>query len=263
MNFKKISLSQSGFKGAEVHFLEPNDRGVMELTKKGLKNPIHFALEKSFKDLRFHILNVYGILKEEMTDEEKSYMIMRASVDSVELDGESIVLIGSHEIFEGKENNLKTFKIQELDGYEYYEDLKVLVDSICEEAALYMSGSKKVDEKELIMRWAQAKHKNLEITEEKIKGLTPEQLKDMALTIIEKGLGGMVHLPEELDMDSEDFANAVEDVTNSFDASEEIEVVDIAEVIGEDLEPAIPSEEGESIEVNMDDSFISSPEDEF
>ena len=64
-------------------------------------------------------------------------------------------------------------------------------------------------------------------------------------------------------MDSEDFANAVEDVTNSFDASEEIEVVDIAEVIGEDLEPAIPSEEGESIEVNMDDSFISSPEDEF
>lgn len=263
MNFKKISLSQSGFKGAEVHFLEPNDRGVMELTKKGLKNPIHFALEKAFKDLRFHILNVYGILKEEMTDEEKAYMIMRAMVDSVELDGESIVLIGSHEIFEGKENNLKTFKIQELDGYEYYEDLKVLVDSICEEAALYMSGSKKVDEKELIMRWAQAKHKNLEITEEKIKGLTPEQLKDMALTIIEKGLGGMVHLPEELDMDSEDFANAVEDVTNSFDASEEIEVVDIAEVIGEDLEPAIPSEEGESIEVNMDDSFISNPEDEF
>jgi hypothetical protein len=126
-----------------------------------------------------------------------------------------------------------------------------------------MSGSKKVDEKELIMRWAQAKHKNLEITEEKIKGLTPEQLKDMALTIIEKGLGGMVHLPEELDMDSEDFANAVEDVTNSFDASEEIEVVDIAEVIGEDLEPAIPSEEGESIEVNMDDSFISNLEDEF
>jgi hypothetical protein len=263
MNFKKISLSQSGFKGAEVHFLEPNDRGVMELTKKGLKNPIHFALEKAFKDLRFHILNVYGILKEEMTDEEKAYMIMRAMVDSVELDGESIVLIGSHEIFEGKENNLKTFKIQELDGYEYYEDLKVLVDSICEEAALYMSGSKKVDEKELIMRWAQAKHKNLEITEEKIKGLTPEQLKDMALTIIEKGLGGMVHLPEELDMDSEDFANAVEDVTNSFDASEEIEVVDIAEVIGEDLEPAIPSEEGDSIEVNMDDSFISNPEDEF
>jgi hypothetical protein len=263
MNFKKISLSQSGFKGAEVHFLEPNDRGVMELTKKGLKNPIHFALEKAFKDLRFHILNVYGILKEEMTDEEKAYMIMRAMVDSVELDGESIVLIGSHEIFEGKENNLKTFKIQELDGYEYYEDLKVLVDSICEEAALYMSGSKKVDEKELIMRWAQAKHKNLEITEEKIKGLTPEQLKDMALTIIEKGLGGMVHLPEELDMDSEDFANAVEDVTNSFDASEEIEVVDIAEVIGEDLEPAIPSEEGDSIEVNMDDSFISSQEDEF
>ncbi len=262
MNFKKISLSQSGFKGAEVHFLEPNDRGVMELTKKGLKNPIHFALEKAFKDLRFHILNVYGVLHEGMTDDEKSYMIMRASVDSVELDGESIVLIGVHEMFDGKENALKTFKIQDSDGYEYYDDLKELVAVICEEAALYMSGSKKVDEKELIMRWAQAKHKNLEITEEKIKGLSPEQLKDMALTIIEKGLGGVVHLPDELDMDSQEFADAVVDVTNSLDENEEIEVVDIEEVINADVVLGVPSEEGDAMEVDMDSPF-KSEEDEF
>ena len=241
MKIKKINLTQSGFKGAEVHFLEANDRGVLELTKKGFKNPIHFAMEKGFKDLRFHILSVYGIINDSMDVSVQAQLILESEVDSIELDGGSIVLLGSHNYFEGKSNSLKTFRIDESDGYEHWEDLKSLVEGIVEETTLYMQGSKKVEDSELIMRWAQAK-KSTEITEDKVKGLSPEQLKDMALTIIEKGLGGMVHLPEEFDMDSEDFASAVEDVTNVLNSAE--------------IDSIVPAEEGAELEVSMDEDII-------
>ena len=55
MNIRKIVLSEDGFKGAEIHYYnekEKNGRQMLVLTKEYPNNPIHFGLEKMFKDLR-------------------------------------------------------------------------------------------------------------------------------------------------------------------------------------------------------------------
>jgi len=60
MKYKKIHINQGGLKGAAVEYVENNDRNIPELTKKFPRNPLHLGLQKLFKDLRPHLLNICG-----------------------------------------------------------------------------------------------------------------------------------------------------------------------------------------------------------
>lgn len=222
MDFRKIHISEGGFRGAELHFFQEEEKGgrkQMVLTKKYSKNPVHLSLEKMFKDLRPHLLYICGLINDKMDESIKSQVIIETFVNTVELDSEVIILSGEKMVFDDKHIKIKTCKLQESDGYEHYETLKKLVLDICEETAEYLNGTKKVDDAELILRWAQAKHKEGEINEETIKGYSAEQLQEFAVRIIEKGLGGLVTLPEDLQINEDLLNSEVEQVVTEFEVS--------------------------------------------
>lgn len=238
INFKKISMNQNGFRGAEIHYLEPNDKGINELTKKYPRNPVHLGLEKLFKDLRVHLLWVCDVINDSMDINEQAQKITETSVHTIELDGEHIVVSGEKYVLTDKYIDLKTCKIQEGDGYEHYEELKRIVEEICAETEQYMSGSKKVDEKELLLRYAEVKHRT-DITEESLKGLTQEQLVEMSLKILEKGVGAMVMMPQDIDVNSEEMMGAIEEIKEGFAMADDASEPEIDEV------PIINEEEEE------------------
>lgn len=225
VNFKKISLNQGGLKGAELHYLEPNERGIQELTKKYPRNPTHLGLQKNFKDLRVHLLSICGLINQDMDNNLAAQHLVETTVDCVEIDGGTIILSGEKLVTPDKSIKLKTYKLEEEDGYEHYDAVKELVDSICTETYEYMTGNKKVSEAEIVSMWATAKHVETEFTMEKLLALPADQLKKMALTVIEKGLGGMVHLPEDITFEEESILNAVEELKTEFEVGEETEIV--------------------------------------
>lgn len=226
VNFKKISLNSGGLKGAELHYTEPNERGVMELTKKFPRNPIHLGLQKNFKDLRVHLLSICGLINSEMDNNIAAQHLVETTVDCIEIDGNTIVLSGEKLATVDKSIKLKTYKLEEEDGYEFYPVVRELVDTICAETFEYMNGNKKVSEAEIVSMWAAAKHKEEEFTMEKLLELPADQLKKMALTVIEKGLGGMVMLPEDIEQDDAAVLESVEELKTEFEVGEET-VIDV------------------------------------
>src|SRR5690349_723235 len=94
MNYRKISLNQGGLKGAEIHFIEANERGIGELTKKYPRNPTHIGMQKLFKDLRVHLLTICGVINPEMDNNVAAQHLIETTVDCIEMDGETITLSG-------------------------------------------------------------------------------------------------------------------------------------------------------------------------
>lgn len=230
MNIRKVSLNDSGFKGCEVHFfeeVEKNGRKSMELTKKYPKNPVHLGLEKLFKDLRIHLLEICGLVNDQTDKDIKDMTINQTFVDTVEFDTECIIISGEKQVFDEKYIKLKTCKLQAEDEYEHYESLRAIVDSISDEVKEYLAGSKKVEDAELILRYAQMKHKEDEFNEEKLKTYTPEQLKEIATKIIEKGLGGIVMLPTDLEPDEAVLNETVQELVTEFEIKDDADVIPI------------------------------------
>lgn len=224
VNYKKISLNQGGLKGAELHYLEPNERCIMELTKKYPRNPAHVELQKLFKDLRVHLLSICGIINSETDNNIAAQHLVETTVDCIEFDGDTIILSGEKLATLDKSIKLKTYRLEEADNYEFFPIVREIADNICTETFEYMNGNKKVSEAEIVSMWAKAKHKEEEITMEKLLELPADQLKKMALTVIEKGLGGLVTLPSDMDDSDADVSAAVEELKTEFEVGEETAV---------------------------------------
>lgn len=224
VTFRKVSLNQGGLKGAELHYLEANERNILELTKKYPRNPVHLGLQKNFKDLRVHLLSICGLINPDMDNNLAAQHLVETTVDCIEIDGGAIILSGEKLVTPDKSIKLKTYKLEEEDGYEHYDAVKELIDSICTETYEYMTGNKKVSEAEIVSMWATAKHVETEFTMEKLLALPADQLKKMALTVIEKGLGGIVMLPTDMEEDEIAVLNSVEELKTEFEVGEETEI---------------------------------------
>lgn len=201
MNFKLIRLVENGFKGCSVEYLEEekkNDRTQMVLTKKYPKRPVHLNIERGFKGLRQHILAIYGY-----TDNMEQ-LIQETHVDVIRLDGESIILEGEKLRNDEKYIPLNTRKIQPEDGYEGYEDMIKIIESIQKEVISYLEGSEKVDDVEVALRWVRA-GKVKGVTEEEITKLPPERLRQWAAEFLDsefkdtKGIGHILNEVEDLE----------------------------------------------------------------
>lgn len=240
MNIKKITLVASGFKGATVTYLREEQKNgrpfINEIVEKR-KHPIHLSLETMFKDLRFHLLEITGMLRGDEEKNEKDYIILESEVTGIEFDSASFTLIGEKRVFADKTIKLKTCKVEEEDGYEHFETVLKLIESIVEETKEYLAGTKKVDDVEVAMRFVQAgKHKT--ITEETLKGWSPEQLKQFATDLLENSFGSVVLHNDDMDVDQEKL-NA--DVEAQLDKQAE-EVTEI-KIEGEEIVIPVPVKE--------------------
>lgn len=231
MNIKKISLQNSGFKGAVVTYLreeQKNGRPFINEVIEKRKHPIHLGLEKMFKDLRPFLLELTGNLQGTEDRQSKEYIIQDAEIISVEFDALSFVLKGERKCFADKSHPLKTCKVQEEDNYEHFETVQKLIVSIVEETKEYLAGTKKVDDVEVAWRFVQAgKHK--EMTEEVLKGYSPEQVKEFATKLLENSFGSVVMHNDDFVPDGEILTEAIEkEIAETVieDVSEEVVITD-------------------------------------
>lgn len=230
MNYRKISLNQGGLKGAEIFYIEKNDKGIGELTKKYPRNPTHVGLQKLFKDLRLHLLNICGIINPDMDPNIAAQHLTETTVDCIEMDGDTITITGEKLATADKYIKLKTYKLEAEDGYEYYDEVFNLMTAICEETTEYMSGNKKVSNIEILQMYAQATHKEEEFTMEKLMHLPQDQLEKLALVVIEKGKGGIVLMPEDVEADSEEMKGAIEELKTEFAVTDDAVEIPLGEV---------------------------------
>ena len=230
MNYRKISLNQGGLKGAEVHFIETNEKGIGELTKKYPRNPTHVGLQKLFKELRVHLLNICGVINSDMDNHIAAQHLLETTVDCIEMDGDTITITGEKLATADKYIKLKTYKLEVEDGYEHYDEVFNLMTAICEETTEYMSGNKKVPDIEIVQMWAQANHKEEEFTMEKLMHLPQDQLEKLAMVVIEKGKGGIVLMPEDMEGNEEEMTDAIEELKTEFEITDESVEIEVGEV---------------------------------
>lgn len=238
MNYRKISLNSGGTKGCELHFLEPNDKNLMELTKKYPRNPVHLGMQKLFKDLRPHLLNICGQINDSMDLNTIAQHTLETTVDCIEMDGDTITLKGEKLATADKYITLKTYKLEPEDGYEQYDEVFNLVSAICEETTEYMKGSKKADDIEAAMQWLEMKGsvkvkengKTHSLTIEDIKEFSPEKLKEWASKLLENNFGSVVLHGEDLLHNGEDITAAVEELATSFSVTDEVIEIPLGEV---------------------------------
>lgn len=221
MIIKKVSLNGYGLKGAEVHYLEENKRNISELTKKYPKDPVPLSMEKLFKDLRGHLLATNGYPLGALNEAQRDSFINRCHVHTLEAIGDVIVVKGEFDAFSDKQVSLSSPKMQDGDDYDAFEELNEIATNILSETSEYLAGNRKVTDEEIILRFGQMKHKEEEFTMESIMKLSDEKKKELAITIIEKGLGGSVLLPTDLETDSEVLNSAVEEVDLDIEIEEE------------------------------------------
>jgi hypothetical protein len=228
MEFKKIQINGGGFKGMALEFYQEEEKGgrkQMVLTKKYPKNPVHLGLEKLFKDLRPHLLQICRIIHEDMDKTIMAQIINETSVNSIELGVDMLVLKGEQLATDSKYIGLKTYKIEQGDNYLEYEALVKIVDEICAETEEYMNGTKLVDEVECVIRYIESgKAKGVSLDD--VKSLPPDKLKAWCSQVLESSFGSVVLHAEDVSPDLGAIDEAVEQLNTEFEVADgETEVI--------------------------------------
>lgn len=221
MNIKRVTLTANGFKGAEVTYLVHefrNNRPFINETVKKNKNPIHLDLEKLFKDLRYHLLDAFKITNNRLSEAEIKTLVLETNVNSIEWDNDSFMIKGEIESFPEKFFALNTKKIQESDEFEGFSAVRGIIESIKVEATSYIDGLKLVSDREMMLRWLEAR-KDANMTREQFEALSEDEQKNYTNKTLNSKFGADIEIDEE----EEEEENAIE----------------------------IPEEEGEAIEIPL------------
>jgi len=199
MNIKKISLTANGFKGAEISFLTQtfkNNRPFLNETIEKRKNPIHGDMEKLFKDLRVHLLDVCNINNSRLSEAEQNTLILETEISSIEFDNDSFLLSGEMEVFGEKRIKLKTCKVQESDDYEGFGDVRAIIEELKVEATAYLDGLKVVSDREMMLRWLEAR-KDHNMTKEQFEAMDEQGQKDYMNKTLNAKFGAEIDTDED------------------------------------------------------------------
>jgi len=194
MEIKKIVLLDGGFKGMKIWYKDPNERNNRmknDTVGRKIEHPIHLGLEKPFKDLRFHLLEICEILNADMDKKDVDQAMAEAEMVGITIDGNGFVLSGTKEVLDGKEIKLETPVIGEEDNYDNYESVAILIGLILEETKLYMRGDAKVTDEEIVERWIKA-GKDKEVDESGYNEMTAEEKIEYHTNILETKFGKVV-----------------------------------------------------------------------
>ena len=260
MQIKKIKLNDGGFKGAEIMFLKPEEKKNKvfnnEITEKR-KNPIHYDMEKPFKDLRYHLLLICGVINTSMDKTELDFTIADSEVVSIKFDDEGFVITGTMKSAFGS----KTFKIETPamtgdDGYDYYDAVRGIIDTIVSETELYMNSKKEVSPEEMAVRYITA-GKDKDVSADAFESMTMEEKKEYCKNLLEEKFGMFVMENEDLQFEGAETIEGTVDIPSlpvaeihnnelpTGDVEEKIETEDGGEILFLDAEEiTIPSGKG-------------------
>lgn len=225
MNIKKVELTANGFKGANVYFLVHefrNNRSFINEDIKRNKNPIHMDMEKLFKDIRIHLLDIFKISNNRLSEAEIKTIILETNVNSIEWDNDSFTIRGEMESFPEKYVKLNSVKVQESDEFIGYNEVRGIIEALKVEATSYIDGLKLVSDREMMLRWLEARKDN-NMTKDQFELLSEEEQKNYMAKTLNSKFGAEI----EIDVNEEGYEEeGSEDVVV---IGEEASVVEIPE----------------------------------
>lgn len=199
---RKISLNVSGLKGLILegtYETYKDNKLVTNGFKDTLKTPIHFDLEDKIKELRFFALEICGLIADSTPKHEKATLLEQADIISIEFEkGLSgfFKLKSNSRVFDTKNQNLTTPKVDVNDNYEYYDTVMNIIEAILVEVDQYAKGLKKVTDEEIMMSYVRhGKDKNVDISA--LNEMSAEERADYCQSVLEK-LGCLVIRPDEV-----------------------------------------------------------------
>jgi hypothetical protein len=209
MKIKKIKILGNGFGGCETTYLKPEEKkGRLfnnEIREKR-KNPIHLGLENKIRELRPFLLNLCKVLRGDEDKVTTDYIISETEMISLQIvidtttennEGTGFILEGSSVCLGTKEVRFKTPKIESGDNYSDFDAVQMIIKEIVTETEMYMKGEAQATDSEVLVRWVEkGKDKSGEIDIDRIKGMSPEEQKDLLTKILEKNGSCVIHADE-------------------------------------------------------------------
>lgn len=222
MKYKKIKLLDGGFKGIEVEYHKLEKKGGRSFnnkTKDTLRFPVHLGLENKFKELRPFLLDICKLLSGDEDKMTKDFKIAESEMISVEILEDGFVLAGeSVASFSNKMVSLKTPKVYSSDNYHDFDAVQLIIKGLIEEVNVYMDGSAKPSDEEVLIRWVE-RHNDQGIDIETIKGMSAEEQKKKLTELLEKA-GAVVMWNEEVEVDEEILTEGLNEISE--DVNEEV-----------------------------------------
>ncbi len=212
MNIRKIATKAGGFKGLEVHYIkmDENKGKIGEVTKTEYKRPIQLNLENKFRELRYFLLEIAGVLDGSEDKMQKDYAISDCKVTGIKLESESFALIGEITVLDHKRMKLESPLVNEDDGYANFDAVKGILSAIIEETELYMADKVVIDNNELVVRWVQSgQDKN--VNNDAYSEMSAEEKKAFHIKALEEVFGVMVLDAGDMEEIDEDKLQAVEE----------------------------------------------------
>lgn len=199
---KKITVTAGGLKGLVLEGtkeLAKDNKIVINTFKDGLKNPINADLEDKLKEFRFFALDICGLITDETRKAEKVTLLEGCEVLSIEFEagatGYFKIKVASR-VFDTKTITLTTPKTDSSDGYEYFDTVMNVIESLLEEVEQYEKGLKKISDEDLMISYIRhGKDKSMDM--DKLNEMSAEEKADYCQGILEK-LGCLVIRPDEV-----------------------------------------------------------------
>lgn len=174
---KKITVNVGGLKGlvleGTVESVKENKIAINSF-RDGVKHPIHLSLEDKIEELRFNVLDISGIIQDNTDKNEKKSLISGCDILSIEFErGKTpwFKIKANSRVFSDKFQTLPGVKVDQEDGYEYFDTVMKIIDAIVEEISHYVNKTKVISDEELM---------NSFVRHGKGKGIDMEMLSEMS-----------------------------------------------------------------------------------
>nr|WP_298660278.1 hypothetical protein [uncultured Flavobacterium sp.] len=215
MDIRKVSLIAGGDKGVEVSYLKQEEKKGRTFTnevKEKRKYPIHNDLDQLFKDLRFYLLHITGIIRDDMKKEMIDYEESDCVVNAIKIDGTEFSIIGEKRAVHGGYFKIESPKIDQHSEYPNFDQVFEIIKSIKEETRLYMNGTKMITVEEATIRQIEA-GRCKEMTPENFSQFSAEEQKAWCTEYLEKKWGSFVQHQEDIELE-DDVKSVEHDLTN-------------------------------------------------
>lgn len=214
MKVNKIKILDGGLKGLYIEFFKLEKKGARMYNngyKPTLRYPVHLSLESRIKELRVFMLELCRVLHGDEDKMTKDFHIAESEVTEVVIGKEGEITLSGEIISCGKRAYVTSPAIDGPDGYHNFDALKLVVKELLSEVDVYMEGTAKPSDEEVLIRWVE-RHNDKGIDIETIKGMSAEEQKETLTKLLEKA-GACVMWNEEMQMDEEALSSGLKEIS--------------------------------------------------
>jgi hypothetical protein len=214
MKVNKIKILDGGLKGLYIEFFKLEKKGSRVYNngyKPTLRYPVHLSLESRIKELRVFMLELCRVLHGDEDKMTKDFHIAESEVTEVVIGKEGEITLSGEIISYGKRAYVTSPAIDGPDGYHNFDALKLVVKELLTEVDVYMEGTAKPSDEEVLIRWVE-RHNDKGIDIETIKGMSAEEQKETLTKLLEKA-GACVMWNDEMQMDEEALSSGLDEIS--------------------------------------------------